>query len=84
MTRGIRPDTPCHNKETLKTLTAAASGMGKQLLVDNLYAAVEQHCGSKYKSCPLQIKNNVHFQPAGREFLAQHVSASILAALKDS
>ena len=72
-----------YNKEALKALTAAASSAGKTLLVDDLYGAVEQSCGAHYKSCGLQIKNNVHFSPAGREFLGQHVSKSILEALGD-
>jgi hypothetical protein len=77
-----------YNKQALKSLTAAAAAEGKTLLIDDLYTAVAMACNATakktYVRCPLQIKNNVHFTPAGSEFLAQHVAKSILAALASS
>lgn len=67
-----------YNTEALSSLTAVA---GSGLLVDDLYTAVEQACGVNYKSCDLQLPANVHFEPKGCEFLGEHVTKSILAAL---
>ncbi len=67
-----------YNAQALKSLSAVA---GRSLVVTDLWAAVIASCGVDYTSCPLQLPNNVHFEPAGQQYLAQKVAAGILAVL---
>ena len=73
-----------YNAAALKSLTQAATAAGKKLLIDDLYSAVDKACGANYKSCALQKPQNVHFQPKGCEYMAEHVAASIVAALNET
>ena len=49
---------------------------------DDLYGAVIGYCGKDYKSCDLQKPANVHFEPKGCRFLAEHVVAVITKLLR--
>eukprot|EP01050_Picozoa_sp_SAG11_P020890 SAG11_NODE_3608_length_2343_cov_1.882799_4_plen_129_part_00 len=70
-----------YNAQALRSLTNVAASMGKKLLVDDLYAAVDDKCGKNYKTCTLQRPKNVHFEPAGCEFMGEEVAKVIEAAV---
>ena len=65
-----RTDVPLYNDAAAHTL------QGKVDRVCDLYTAVLP------REAELQLKENVHFTPAGYDFLAQQVAASIEALLK--
>lgn len=73
-----------YNTEALQSLQAAASAVGKPLLVDDLYAAVNSYCGVNYTQCDLQQPHNVHFEPKGNDYMGIHVVANIIKALGKS
>lgn len=64
-----------YNREALASLPSDA-------LVDNLHDAVVGYCGLNYSTCDLQLPTNVHFTEKGCEFLGEHVTKSILEALR--
>lgn len=51
-----------------KTSLTAVAGAG-QLLVDDLYSAVDGYCGPYYKTCDLQLPANVYFAAKGCQFM---------------
>ena len=54
--------------------TRAATALADaDVAVDDLYGAVVGYCGKDYTSCDLQKPANVHFEPKGCQFLAEHV-----------
>jgi hypothetical protein len=63
-----------YNAQAIKSLPA-------DVLVNDLWSAMVQHCGSHYKSCDLQLPANVHLTPAGINFTAGVAAKDILAAL---
>ena len=65
-----RTDVPLYNDAAMRVLK------GKVDAVCDLYSAVLP------REPELQLKENVHFSPAGYEFLAQQVAAAIEAQLK--
>ena len=73
-----------YNTQALSSLMQAAADQNETLIVDDLYAAVDGFCGKNYKSCPLQRPANVHFEPAGCEFMGEHVASTIEAVLNHS
>lgn len=46
----------------------------------NVQSVIGQ-CGALYKSCPLQLPANVHFEPLGQAFLGTVVANKILQVL---
>lgn len=82
--------TPCPNVTTSFGRTnanvilynkEAAASLPADVLVDDLYSLVVGHCGQNYKSCDWQIPANVHYEPVGREALAEHVVSTIMKAI---
>jgi len=65
-----------YNKAAMTALSSASN-----VLVDDLYAAVDGYCGKNYKTCDLQLPANVHFTSKGCEFMAEHVVAKIMQVL---
>jgi acyl-CoA thioesterase-1 len=65
-----RSDVPLYNDAAAQVLK------GKVDAVCDLYTAVLP------REPELQLKENVHFSPAGYDFLAEHVAGSIVAQLK--
>jgi len=65
-----RPDVPLYNDAAARVL------QGKVDAVCDLYTAVLP------REPELQLKENVHFSPAGYDFLAQQVAAAIESQLK--
>ena len=86
--------TPCPNVTTSMGRTdakvvaynerAARVLANKSVTVDDLHSAVVAYCGKDYKSCDLQKPANVHFEPKGCQFLADHVVAVITRLLSVS
>jgi len=66
-----------YNHFAKKALTAAFPG----IIIDDLWTSVIGFCGKLYTTCSLQLPKNVHFAPAGQEFLGKQVAATILKAL---
>lgn len=67
-----------YNAAALAVLQGA---FGSSLPVIDLWGAVIGSCGALYTSCPLQLPANVHFTPAGQQFLGEAMAAAILTAL---
>lgn len=83
--------TPCPNVTTSLGRTnanvvlynqQAASSLPAGVPLDDLYGAVVGHCGENYKTCDWQLPANVHYEPIGREALAEHVVSTVMKALK--
>ena len=66
-----------YNAQALKSLRKVAP----DILVDDLYAAVDTFCGKNYKTCSLQKPANVHFTAQGCSFMGNEVTESIVKAL---
>merc|ERR1712187_809977 len=58
-----------YNKVARAAVAEAAADLGYQMLMDDLYAAVDGYCGQGYKECDLQKPNNVHFEPKSCQFM---------------
>jgi hypothetical protein len=60
--------------------TLVAEGIAQTV---DLYAAIIAHkgCAVPYETCPLQLPNNVHFEPAGVALNAQTLVAGVLKQL---
>jgi hypothetical protein len=67
-----------YNHQALLSLRKVAP----ELLVDDLYSAVDSFCGEGYTTCSLQKPKNVHFTPEGCSFMGKEVTDSIIKALK--
>ena len=68
-----------YNAEARAALAAAVAPAA--LLENDLWSAFIKSCGALYKSCKLQLPNNVHLTPAGIDFAAAAAAKDILAAL---
>jgi hypothetical protein len=68
-----------YNAEARSVLRAAVAPAA--LLENDLWSAFIAKCGALYKSCPLQLPNNVHLTPEGIDFAAAAAAKDILAAL---
>ncbi len=61
--------------------TAALLAAFPNIIINDLWADVIGFCGKLYTKCSLQLPANVHFEPAGQEFLGQAVAKVVLKAL---
>lgn len=70
-----------YNAAAVAAVRTVAASLGAELLVDDLYSAVDGYCGKDYKTCDLQKPANVHFESKGCQFMADKVVDSIVKAL---
>eukprot|EP00118_Oscarella_pearsei_P025183 m.307676 g.307676 ORF g.307676 m.307676 type:complete len:223 (+) comp42611_c0_seq1:53-721(+) len=70
---------PRSDEDVVKYNEAAATVMKKlNVPIDDLHGWVEAKCGEHYKTCPgIQLEGNVHFDPAGYEYLVQSLVMAI-------
>ena len=76
---------PRYNRDVI-TLNAIAHKVvtsiipSSRLTVVDLYSWVIARCGVGYKTCPIQLPNNVHYTTEGWQYLSKNMTAGVLSA----